>query len=351
MPSWSRLRPLKSGLPKLAGTLQTAPGAWPLGGWRNLLINPDGRINQRAPATNADDTYGHDRWYALTQTSTIAVSTISDAEDSTPRMWRLTQSQAVAQRMSYAQIIEGANCKHLRGKSVTLSGRIKFSLNAALRYAICEWTSTEDTVTSDVVLDWTSSTYTANNFFLAANLNILAVGSITPAAATLTDLTALTATVGSSANNLIVVIWTEGTAAQNATLDGALQFEVGAVASTREFRPFPNELSLCERYYEKSYELATAPGTNTDVVLLYYIAGATTFISNLSPWRTRKRTTPTGTLYSKIGTAGAWSASGDVDTAAASLATISEHAPGYISTSGLTVGGSYYGFIVGDAEI
>jgi len=220
-------------------------------GFRNLLTNPHGFVNQRAAASNADDTYGHDRWVALTQSGAIAVSTLSNVEDGTPAMMRLSQSQASAQRMGYAQIIEGRSCRHLRGKSVVLSGRIRFSLNAAVRYAILEWTGTEDAVTSDVVNSWTSGTYTAGNFFLASNLVVRAVGALTPAAATLTDLTALSATLGSTFTNLIVMVWTEGTAAQNATLDLALQLERGTTATEREFRPIGVEEDLCKRTFQR----------------------------------------------------------------------------------------------------
>jgi hypothetical protein len=247
-----------------------------LRGFTNLLINPDGRINQRAPSSNADDTYGHDRWVVLTQTNAIAVSTQTDVENGTPRMWRLSQSQATAQRMGYAQIIEGINCKHLRGKQVTLGGRIRYSNNAAVRYAILEWTSTEDTVTSDVVNSWTNGTFTAGNFFKSTTQNVLGVGSLTPAANTLTDLTALTVTVGSSCNNLIVFIWTEGTAAQNSTFDGALQLEAGAVASAREFRPIGTEVAFCQRYFCKSYAIGTAPGSATNSGILAFDSGTST---------------------------------------------------------------------------
>jgi hypothetical protein len=263
-----------------------------LAGFRNLLINPYGRINQRGAASNADDTYGHDRWNVLTQTGTIAVSTVSDAENGTPKMWRLTQSQASAQRMGYSQIIEAANCKHLRGKSVTLSGRVKFSLNAALRYAILEWTGTEDAVTSDVVNDWTNGVYTAGNFFLGSNLTVSAVGSITPSSATLTELTTLTAMLGSSFNNLIVLIWTEGTAAQNATLDGALQLEVTdatfPAATPREHRSFQIELALCQWYYRVFGGVAGFP-----YVMGYDATGGHGWVSSfLFP---TMRAAPTGT--------------------------------------------------------
>ena len=240
-----------------------------LAGWQNLLINPDGRFNQRSAASIADDAYGHDRWYALTQTDAITVSTLSDPEDGTPRMMRLNQDQATAQRMGYAQIIEGANCKHLRGQDVVLSGRIRCSAAQAIRYAILEWTGSEDTVTSDVVNDWTSGAYTAGNFFLGSNLTVAAVGSITPSAATLTNLAELTATLGSTFNNLIVLIWTEGTAAQNVTLDLALQFEKGAAATNREVRPYPVEEMLCKRYCRAYSSTGPIVGSTVSFAMIF----------------------------------------------------------------------------------
>lgn len=255
------------------------------GAFRNVLINSGGRFNIRAPASNANNTYGHDRWVALTQTSTIAVSTVTDAENGTPRMWRLTQSQATAQRMGYAQWVEGANCKHLRGKQVTLSGRINFSLNASIRYAVCEWTGSEDTLGSarDPVNSWTNGTFTAGNFFKSTTFNVLGVGAITPAAATLTDLAALTVTVGNSANNILVFIWTEGAAAQNATLDGAVQLEAGAVASVREYRPVAVEQMLCDRYAQ------------LNVRTFGQFAAATT-VNFAFGWRSKMFATPSATI-------------------------------------------------------
>ncbi len=222
----------------------------PLGGFRNLLINPMGRFNQRALASNADDTYCHDRWNILTQTGAVAGSTLTDVENGRPTMMRLTQSQASAQRMGISQIVESLNCKHLRGKPVTLSGRVRCSAAATIRYAILEWTGTADSVTSDVVNNWTSSAYTAGNFFLGSNLTVTAVGSRALAANTLTDLTALTGTLGSSMNNLIVFLWTEGTAAQNVTMDYALQIEQGTEATPPEVRSYVIEEQLCQRYFQ-----------------------------------------------------------------------------------------------------
>ena len=44
-----------------------------------------------------------------------------------------------------------------------------------------------------------------------------------------------------------------------------VQLEAGNVASAFEQRPIGTELALCQRYYEKSYDQGTAPGTATEV--------------------------------------------------------------------------------------
>lgn len=269
-------------------------------GYVNKLINPDGRINQRGPSTNTDNTYGHDGWVVLTQTAAIAVNTQVNLEDGLPRVWRLTQSQATAQRMGYVQWIEGQSIRHLRGKNVTLSGRIRYSLNAAVRYAVCEWTGTEDTpgAARDIVNSWTNGTFTAGQFFKSTTFNVLGVGTITPAANTLTDLTSLTVAVGSSMTNLVVFIWTEGTAAQNHTLDAAIQLEVGSFASDREVRSMQSELDLCERYFEKSEALTTPvgnAGSNFFVVVSFNPAAAQYYYQVY--FRKRKRIAPAITTY------------------------------------------------------
>lgn len=217
--------------------------------FRNRLINPRGAIYQRAVAATADDTYFADRWYMLTQTGTVTPSVLTDPEDGYPTGVRITQSQASAQRFGFAQIIEGKNCKDLRGGSGVLVPRIRASASQAIRYAILGWTGTEDAVTSDVVNDWTSGTYTAGNFFNSTTLSVIAVGAETPSANTWTSLAALTASLGSTFNNLIVMVWTEGTAAQNFTLDfDYVQFERGSIATPFEFRLHSMEVNMCLPY-------------------------------------------------------------------------------------------------------
>lgn len=278
---------------------------------RNRIINGGFALNQRAPASNADDTYAHDRWYALTQTGAIALSTVSNPEDGQPQCARLTQSQASAQRMGYAQIIESADCRDLRGQTIHALARIRCSSAQAIRYAVLEWTGTADAVTSDVVADWTSATFTTAGFFVSTTTNLLVTGSVTPSANAWTDLSSntISASAGSSANNLILLIWTEATAAQNITLDiGKVRLGKGITPVPFEPMPAENLIALCQRFYEKSFNLATAPAQNVgagtgEETWPATVAGANPNRSHRIHYAVRKRATaPTVTTYSPAAT-------------------------------------------------
>lgn len=274
----------------------------------DYLINGNGQVAQIALGSTADDVYSHDQWYALTQTAALTTSQLTDVEDGVPQMIRLTQGQASAQRMGYAQIIEGQRCKKLRGKRVTLGGRLRYSNAAAVNFAILEWTGTVDAVTSDVVNDWTNGTFTAGNFFNSTTLTVRAVGTLTPAAATLTDWR-VSAVLGSAFNNLIVMMWTSGTAAQNSTLDLIAQLKRGFVVAPYVFRDLGRELILAKRFlqfYDGNSGSSFANGITTSATAFDRVG----FVSPVE-----MRATPTLT-YS----AGAWIYDGSV---LADVATIS----------------------------
>lgn len=217
----------------------------------NILINGDGRITNAEWLTTpvADDTYaGPDRWYNLSQSAPVAASQLNDGPPGLVYHHRLTQSDVTAQRMGRATIIESSETWKYRGKNVVLSGKIRCSSSQAIRYAILNWAGTADVVTSDVVLDWTSTTYASNAFFINTTPFVVAVGSITPSANTWTDITAITGAVAATVNNLIVFIWTEGTIAQNATLDFMLKLEEGSAATTMLPPEMAHETLRCMRY-------------------------------------------------------------------------------------------------------
>jgi len=237
----------------------------------NVVINGGFDIFQRNTNTSntwyvaPDDTYCFDRWISLSQSSSVSSmrynTTTGSSSNPGPFVGRITNSSAATQRYGLLQIVEGFNSFPLRGQTVILQAKIASSTSYTVRYAVLEWTGVSDTVTSDVVKDWTSSTYTPNNFFLSSNLAVSAIGS-TSVSATPTTI-ALSASVSSTCNNLIIFFWTESAVAQNVELIiSDVDCHIGS-ARTRSPRPVAEELILCQRYFEKSYHLDVKPGTST----------------------------------------------------------------------------------------
>jgi hypothetical protein len=216
----------------------------------NRLINPNGQIWQRAnsgAAAITDGTYAFDRWYGLTQSAGATASQGANFANGIPYYMLLTQANATAQRIGLAQVIESANCIDMRGQTVTLSGLAAVSTLATTRFAIIEWTGTADAVTKDVVNDWTNATLTAGNFFNSTNLTVAATGSKTGGLSSFS----LSATISSSANNIIVLVWSDAALAQNAILYlSKVQLEIGSSATPLALRPRSQELALCYWYYQ-----------------------------------------------------------------------------------------------------
>ena len=85
-----------------------------------------------------------------------------------------------------------------------------------------------------------------------------------------------------------------------------IQFEVGSSSTTFEYRHYTNELALCQRYYQTSYDIGQTPGTNVGVGIQHSWAtsasgaiagGATAFSSTM-------RTIPSVTIYDRVGNSG-----------------------------------------------
>lgn len=97
---------------------------------------------------------------------------------------------------------------------------------------------------------------------------------------------------------------------QSAIVDFAgLQLEEGAVSTPYEFRSDPLELSLCLRYYEKSYNLGVFPGTaDRNGSYRCSIVNGFFFSAGTIAFAVQKRATPAISVYAaRDGTAGAGS--------------------------------------------
>ena len=328
----------------------------------NRLINPSGMIWQRVnsgAAAITDGTYAFDRWYGLVQSAGVTASQVTNAENGTPYMMRLSQANATAQRFGIAQAIESVNIIDLRGQDVTLSARVRMSASTTLRYAILEWTGTADAITRDVVNNWTSTTYTPGNFFIASNVAVIAAGSVALTANTLASVE-LTGTASGSMNNVYVVFWTDSAQAQNVTLDiGKVQLEIGSSATPLALRDVGFELLMCQRYFEKTYSLEASPGTaygtfNGGGAPFSYVYGTTSY-APVFFWgfKSDKRATPSITIYSPY-----TGASGNVRRQVASADVAAYVASSSSSSAGISVNnvsiaaGEYiYGHAIANSEL
>jgi hypothetical protein len=319
---------IAGGTPISAFTAIDQSGAVLGGARRNRLFNGGFVVNQRGITAPTDDTYVFDRWYVLTQSNAITVGQQTAQEAGQSRNIRLTQSDASAQRMGLAQIVPSTDSVDLRSVICSLQARVRISNSQAIRFAILEWTGTADSVTSDVVNDWTSTTYTAGNFFVSS-VAVVTDGTITPSSATWSGLSSnaqtnpVRGTPSASANNLIVFIWTNGTAAQNVTLDIAnVQMERGATSTLFEYNSFTDALADCQAFFQTSYSHGTAPGSASFAGSYQFRAVSTTDIIPIRLQRAM-RNVPVVTLYNpNDGTTGDWrdgSASADRVAAASDI--------------------------------
>ena len=88
-----------------------------------------------------------------------------------------------------------------------------------------------------------------------------------------------------------------------------VQLEVGDTATDFEHRSFGEELLLCKRYFEKSYDVGTAPGTNSDYNSTenWTVNGDGSGNAIISPsFKVEKRGAATMVAYRATGETGSW---------------------------------------------
>ncbi|MHB9109070.1 MAG: hypothetical protein ACYDCO_18610 [Armatimonadota bacterium] len=212
----------------------------------NLLDNPEFAIDQRhggAARAVADDAYGMDRWNLLADAGTPDVERLASGLHTASYAGRVTLT-AMATRAGFAQIVESTKSLPYRGQTLQLQARVRHAFAVTIHWAILEWTGAADSVISDVVHDWTSSTYTAGQFFSDTTLTVAAHGTQAVPANTWTPL-AGAAGISTSCHNLIVMIWSENPGAFDVT-----ETDLFAGSATRTWRPKDPAADLvnCQRY-------------------------------------------------------------------------------------------------------
>ena len=97
--------------------------------------------------------------------------------------------------------------------------------------------------------------------------------------------------------------------AQLQLVEGELEVESFSMAG----RDYAEELQLCQRYYEKSYDLDVAPGTSDSAGANRGIASATagdTADQGMQPFKVYKRAAPIIAGWSEVGAANSWNFNG-----------------------------------------
>lgn len=282
---------------------------------RNLLINGCFRIFQRGTSftsatnpANSDDTALADRWFLLSDGNDIVDVTQSTERPTTKFLKSIALDVETAnKKFGIVQFVENQNAEFIIGDTVTFSFYAKASETTKLdnvKAAIIAWDGAADTVTSDIVSAWnaenTAPTLVANWTYenVPANLSVTNAWARYSVSATIDT---------ASTTNVAVFIWsdvTDTTAGHFLYITGC-QLELGSTPTTFEYRPFSTELTLCQRYYESSYDLGTAIGTVSDNGAIGgSVAGNVTTYHTMF-FKTTKRILPTVITYSPAtGTSG-----------------------------------------------
>ena len=359
--------------PALDGSLITNISGVVTSKTRNLIINGDMNIDQRncgASVTPTASAFILDRWSMnITQASKLSVRQVADAPVGFSNSLKVTSlSSYTSISTDYfhtAQVIEGFNSARLAfgssdAKNVTLSFWVKSSIAGVFAVSLGN---------SDGTRSYTT-TYTVNNVNTWEKKTITIAGDATGTWVGATNGRGLILVfdLGCGSNySGVANVWQSGniTKSSGATsligTSGAtwqltgVQLEEGSVATEFEHRLFSEELALCQRYYEKTYNVEVKPGA-VDMYTGAVIALAPTTTSYLTMpygFTTSKRAAPTVTPYNPVtGVVGTARKSGGTTDVAMTYAVVSVWGGSmYANNVSVGTGHALYLHITADAEI
>jgi Protein of unknown function (DUF2793) len=211
----------------------------------NLVINGDFQINQRVFAGGAltAGSYGFDRWKAATGGANISVT----------------------------------------GYTVTLtSGELEQVVETAL-WGHDSFASLDVTVSVEDPSAGLTVTFGSQSGTVPAGSGRQAV----------------TLTLGAGDTGNLSLKLTKATA--GSVTFGRVKLELGSSTTGWQARDLGAEVSLCRRYYEKTYNLDVAPGTATEDGIHVHFLANTAAARGFVPWLATKRALPTLVYYDDLG--------------------------------------------------
>jgi len=132
--------------------------------YQQAIINGGFIVNQYAVSTytsattpaNSDDTYLHDQWILLSDGNDV-VDVYAATSPNIPHSRVQFEVETANKKFGYLQIIENKDAYQFYGKTVSLqfkAATIAGKVIKNVRAAVLSWSSTADSVTSDVVASW-----------------------------------------------------------------------------------------------------------------------------------------------------------------------------------------------------
>jgi hypothetical protein len=299
------------------------------GGMRNRIINGDMRIDQRnagASVTNTAGatTYTLDRWalygdqaskFTVQQSSTSTTGFINSLLVTSSSSYSVGASEI----FNIQQRIEGLNCADLawgtaNAATVTMSFWVRSSLtgtfggsimnsaenrNYPFTYTISAantWEQKSVTIAGDQSGTWLTTNGIGIRIFFSIGTGSSASGTAGAwAAGAKYSATGATSVVGTNGATFYIT---------------GVQLEKGSAASAFEHLHYGHSLALCQRYFEKSFEVGTVPADTVGILTdrRQGVAFGSTSAAYQQQYRVSKRTAPSMTLYKGLngGTNGRW---------------------------------------------
>ena len=306
-----------------------------IGGSRNKIINGAMVIDQRnagAVVTPGSGGYTLDRWQALqSAASKFSVQQTPSATE-TGYAARIaagfTSYLAVTSLSAYSvsssdyysirQSIEGFNISDLAwgtssAKTITISALVYSSLTGTFGGSIQNSANNYNypfSYSIPVANTWTQISVTIAGPTSGAFLTTNAVGFIVNFGLGVGSTFSGTAGTWAATNvfSATGAVSVVGTSGATFYITG-VQLEKGSTATEFEHRSFGEELALCQRYYEKTYDYDVVAGTTTYVGGSFHGGGNTTRTTGYiaggnNNFRTPKRDNPTIVLYDQAGNSG-----------------------------------------------
>lgn len=208
----------------------------------------------------------------------LSVVQIIEGQNIADFMWGTPLAQPVTLSFWVYCTATGTYSAGIRNSGVTRSYQSSYTINAANKWQQVVITIPGDTTISSTnwPTDNTGSISVYISFASSSNLSTAAGNWV--------------------AGNYIAVNGISNLGSNTVYLTG-VQLEKGSIATPFEFRPLSVELQLCQRYYQKSYDQAVAPGTVTTAGSVSGIASTSSYINWFVPLNPRMRSSPTATIY------------------------------------------------------